>query len=330
MILNCRDKNLPLMTFYINSQHCESFFRSMRSWAGCQSTKIDGTVFECLSTMRDIQTTQDSKHHLLHANYNFSNKKYHELINSYNQDPLPDDQAIATCLSKCLGDVARELEVIFGNIFVDDVKVPHDVIMNDCELENDEPENNEPENDEPRNDENEIDDDDVATHIKKQFLYALNSGQHTGYLNKDRRQRFASSDKKKMSVIRNAVESIVPCDTLCKNDFVVFDKYLIGCVVDFRKNVKMTAPILQFTYTLNYAKRSDDALVRLQLYKLIEIQDDARCMLKLDNYTYENLLSIKRYSIHIPTPEYINGNMIYSEIVRNQINEYISSQMEVG
>lgn len=161
-------------------------------------------------------------------------------------------------------------------------------------------------------------------------MYALNSGQHTGYLNKDRRQRFASSDKKKMSVIRNAVESIVPCDTLCKNDFVVFDKYLIGCVVDFRKNVKMTAPISQFTYTLNYAKRSDDALVRLQLYKLIEIQDDARCMLKLDNYTYENLLSIKRYSIHIPTPEYINRNMIYSEIVENQINEYISSQMEVG
>lgn len=135
MIFKCRRNNLPFMPFYINSQHCESFFRCLRSFSGCQSTKIDGTVFECLSTMRDIDCAQASKNFLLHKNYKITNTKNHELIRNHNKDTMPTDLDIQELLKKCVHQVSTDVNVIFGTIIVEDIRVPTD-LFNESERTN--------------------------------------------------------------------------------------------------------------------------------------------------------------------------------------------------
>lgn len=71
LITYMRDQKLDsyFLPFFCHSQHCESYFRCLRSWAGSQSTKIDGTMFETLSVMRDISSTQSAAHYLSQNNY---------------------------------------------------------------------------------------------------------------------------------------------------------------------------------------------------------------------------------------------------------------------
>lgn len=91
------------------------------------------------------------------------------------------------------------MDPIFGQIFVENIKVPGDLYRgeftederdNDTDCEEELPVHTE--NVEDYASEREDHDEDDSTKTKKQFIYKLNTQGDMGILNKDRRQRFIS------------------------------------------------------------------------------------------------------------------------------------------
>lgn len=100
LINNLRDNGFDeyFLPFYIQSQHCEAFFRTMRSWAGSQSTKNDGTVLECLSTIRQIHSTQSQALYLTENGYNMPKQGKYDKIKSISVPKLPSNEQMSEVL----------------------------------------------------------------------------------------------------------------------------------------------------------------------------------------------------------------------------------------
>lgn len=105
LINNLRDNGFDeyFLPFYIQSQHCEGFFRTMRSWAGSQSTKIDGTVLECLSTIRQIHSTQSQALYLTENGYEMPKQGKYDKIKSIPVPKLPSNEQ--NKCQKCLNQL---------------------------------------------------------------------------------------------------------------------------------------------------------------------------------------------------------------------------------
>lgn len=48
------------LTFFMQSQHCESFFRLLRSFTGSQYTRINWDLLGCLQIIRQVCRSQDA------------------------------------------------------------------------------------------------------------------------------------------------------------------------------------------------------------------------------------------------------------------------------
>lgn len=169
-----------------------------------------------------------------------------------------------------MSEVEVEVRNIFGQIFIDNIKVPKDLLKksetntdeNGSEDLNDDNDDVDEDNEQPDN--NESDED---TNTKRKFWYEINAKTQNIGLNKDRRSRFITIKNKKIEKTgkkRKTFSQIETANVLLRNDFVLING-VIGCVMEFRKNVPMTAPVSQFKHEPEYAIVSEDVLVRLQL-----------------------------------------------------------------
>lgn len=122
------------------------------------------------------------------------------------------------------------------------------------------------------------------------------------------------------------MEEFVDDDILRRNDFVVFDAYYIGCIIDFRKNVKQTATKSQWSYNSNFCKMNDNLLIRAQLFKIVESNE--HFVLKPDNVTYETIFHVNRISKKIPKPRYVNGFPTYELSVGHEIVNFLFNSMD--
>lgn len=324
LIINLRNGKMDeyFMSFLINSQHCESFFRCMRSWAGSQSTRIDGTVFDCLSITREISCTQESQLYMSQHGYVMPKEGKYDKIKNIPQTSLPSDNEINTCLKNCMGQVSRDLEPIFNNIMMSDITVPSDIWKkgNVCETIEDD--------DESSLEDESSTDTERDTVRKKQFIHALCTKTMNARLNKDRQQRFFTVNNKNFSSEKKRHEKIEHDSTLFVNDFIILDKTHIGCITDFRKNVSLTATQTKLKYDKKFATIDQDLLMRCQLYTLVEKENNY--VLEVDTITYGNLFHINKYTTHIPTPIAKDGALTVSKEFGNNIKDFLTNQMDLS
>lgn len=158
------------------------------------------------------------------------------------------------------------------------------------------------------------------------MLYQLNAYSLNIGLNKDRKNCFITAARKKNVFERKRFSEIEVSNVLFRNDFVLING-AIGCVMEFRKNVLMTAPVSKFKHESDHALVSEDVLVRAQLYKLVKA-DNGTFSIMTNDFTFVNLIPIKQYTTHLPTPLFEDGNMYYSAEHGALIESLLLEQMD--
>lgn len=117
VMMRMREESLDnyFFPFMMHSQHCESFFRCVRSFSGNQSTRINFSVFELFQRMRHIVCSQRNQTTLSRLGLKFSRSNKYEKLTDIRYT-LPSNAEIFSCIKDAQVAVFNELLPVFENL----------------------------------------------------------------------------------------------------------------------------------------------------------------------------------------------------------------------
>lgn len=335
--MQMRDENLDrfFLTFLFNSQHCESFFRCLRSWSTNQATRINWDVSECLHVIKQVVCSQNASLALTQKGFIMPNKNKHDNILAIEEIKLPSNVDIEQVLESALKDVYSEMQRYFGSYNIENamhVNVSTRLNTNatnqryeddtedesDVEVEIDIFDADESESLNENTFLIEQNDSESSSRItKEQFIRRLNMQSNQESLSNDRSRRFIASNERTVTQ-KVSYETIERSSCIFKNEFILLHNKNIACVIDFRRDVPSTATKSSFSYKNYYAYVNQPLQIFCQFY----ILNSENC-LKINEHAGVQIVHISDYAAHLPTPSYNQGKVIYEPQVAQNIRDHL-------